>query len=174
MFSFKGVQDSSMGVKALPYSRSLKAQQRVVQTYIQGRNGTYDWSDGTFANATISIPCAYFGSTAPASLRAVAAWLSGSGDLVFDDEPDKHYEAHLYQAIDVDRIAYEDGFEIVFSVFPFAMSTLNTETAELTYSGEEVVVETKGTAPTPCLITFTNTGATTINNLVITLTLAEE
>lgn len=174
MFSFKGVQDSTMGVMALPYSRSLKAQQRAVQTYIQGRNGTYDWSDGTFANGTITIPCKYFGSTSPTTLRAVAAWLSGSGDLVFDDEPDKHYEAKLYQSIDVDRELFEDGFDIVFTVFPFAMSTLNTKHQVLTSSGEEVTVKTNGTAKTPCLITFINTGSETINNLTITLSLADE
>lgn len=174
MFSFKGVQDSTMGVMALPYSRNLKAQQRVVQTYIQGRNGTYDWSDGTFANGTITIPCKYFGSTAPSSLRAVAAWLSGTGDLVFDDEPTKHYEAKLYQSIDVERDLFEDGFEIVFTVFPFAMSELNTKNATLTSSGEEVTVKTGGTAKTPCLITYINTGSTTVNNLTITLSLADE
>ena len=173
MFSFKGVQDSSMGIMALPYSRTMKPEQRVVQTYVQGRNGTYDWSDGTFANGTISIPCKYFGSTAPATIRAVAAWLSGSGDLIIDDEPDKHYEAHLYQSMDIERELFEDGFTLVFSVFPFAMSDLNTKTAELTYSGEEVTVKTSGTAPTPCLMTFINTGSATINNMVITLTLAD-
>lgn len=174
MFSFKGVQDSTMGVMALPYSRNLKAQQRVVQTYIQGRNGTYDWSDGTFANGTISIPCKYFGSTAPSSLRAVAAWLSGSGDLVFDDEPEKHYEAKLYQSIDVERDLFEDSFEIAFTVFPFAMSELNTAHKTLTSSGEQMTVVTNGTAKTPCLITFINTGSTTVNNLTITLSLADE
>ena len=174
MFSFKGVQDSAMGIMALPYSRPLKAEQRVVQTYVQGRNGTYDWSDGTFANGTISIPVRYFGSTAPATLRAVAAWLSGSGDLVFDDEPEKHYEAKLYESIDVARELFEDGFDITFTVFPFAMSTLNTRQKTLTSSGEEMAVTTAGTAKTPCLITFINSGSETINNITVTLSLPEE
>lgn len=174
MFKFKGIQDSTMGIQALPYSRTLKAEQRVVQTYIQGRNGTYDWSDGTYANGTISIPVMYFGSTAPATIRAVAAWLSGSGDLVFDDEPEKHYEAHLYNTVDIERALFEDSFEITFTVFPFAMSALNTKTKTLTSSGDEITVTTAGTAKTPCLITFINSGSETINNITVTLSLPDE
>ena len=163
-----------MGIMALPYSRTLKPQQRVIQTYIQGRNGTYDWSDGTFANGEITIPVRYFGSTAPATIRAVAAWLSGSGELIFDDEPDKHYEAHLYNTIDVERELFEDGFEITFTVFPFAMSALNTKHQAVTASGETITVTTQGTAKTPCLITFINTGSETVNNLTVTLSLPDE
>lgn len=167
MFTFKGVRDTDMGVNALPFTRTLKAEQRVIQTYVAGRDGTYDWTDGTYANGTITIPCIYFGSTAPATIRQVAAWLAGSGQLIFDDEPDKYYEAHVYNTADLERQLYEGAFEITFTVFPFALSQVHTQTGTISTSGGALRVVVDGTANTPCLITIINNGDETINAIRI-------
>ena len=173
MFTFKGKTASEMGINVLPFSRTLRAEKRLVQTYIQGRDGTYDWSDGTYANGRIEIPCRYFGSTAPQSLRAVAAWLNGSGVLSFADEPDKHYRATMIDAITREQMLFEDSFTLTFSVFPFALGAKQTVTADLTQSGGSITANVDGTADTPPRITFKNTGNATIDNLVITVTLPE-
>lgn len=54
-FSFNGVSAESMGLYVLPYTRPFKAEQRVVQTYVQGRSGTYDYTDESFANGVIQF-----------------------------------------------------------------------------------------------------------------------
>lgn len=171
MFTWKGIKDSAMGINALPYSRTLTPAQRVIQTYIQGRDGTYNWTDGTYDNGMISIPCIYFGSTAPETIRQVAGWLTGSGPLIFDDEPDKYYQAYIYDAQEVERNLYEDSFTLSFIVFPFALGAPQTVSQDLTYSGEAITINVEGTANTPCVITYRNTGAQVINTITVTQTI---
>ena len=173
MFTFKGKTASEMGINVLPFSRTLRAEKRLVQTYIQGRDGTYDWSDDSYANGRIEIPCRYFGSTAPQDLRTVAAWLNGSGNLSFDDEPDKHYRATMIGAITREQMLYEDSFTLTFSIFPFALGELKTKTQVLAASGDSITVKTSGTAKTPARIIYQNAGNTTVDNITITVVLPE-
>lgn len=167
MFSFKGVKDIDMGINALPYTRTLHPAQRVQQTYIQGRDGTYDWSDDTFDNLKIAIPCVYFGSQAPETLRQVAAWLRGTGQLVFDDEPERYYQASLYESVDLSRALFEDSFTLTFVAFPFQLSFPKAAAGVLPNSGGKLNIVSDGTAKTPCTITITNTGTDIINSITI-------
>lgn len=176
MFTWNGKNSLEMGLEVLPYTRTFHAAQRVVQTYIQGRDGTYDWSDGSRENVTISVPCVYFGSRAPATIRAVAAWLQGSGELRFSEEeaPDKYYQASIYNAADISRGLFEDSFTIVFTAFPYALGLPRMIGGTISASGESLRVETDGTAPTPCLITITNSGDDIIDTLSVMQIAAEE
>lgn len=166
-FTFNGIPAESMGVHVLPYSRTFVPEQRAIRTIIQGRSGTYDFTDGSFGNGTITVPCQYWGSTAPSTIRQVAAWLNGTGQLIFDDEPDLYYQAQLWPGCELSRMFYEDSFDLSFVVFPFAFSAAQTLEFSLTASGGAAVFSVDGTAQTPCRLIITNTGTQTINNLMI-------
>ena len=105
---------------------------------------------------------------APQSLRQVAAWLNGSGQLIFDDEPDLYYQAQLWPGCNVSRNLYEDSFELVFVVFPFAFSQAQTIEFNLSSSGVASSLTVGGTASTPCRLIITNNGKSTINNILVT------
>lgn len=166
MFTFKGVSAASMGIQCLPFTRVFHAPERVQQTVIPGKSGTYDYTDNTYDNGSVSISAVYWGSTAPTTLRAVAAWLTGSGQLIFDDEPDKAYTASVIEGFDVNRNHFEDSFTISFTVFPFAESIgynqLQAAAEILPYSQS---VSANGTADSPCIIRIT--AVTDIDNLMI-------
>lgn len=169
MFTFKDVTSGSMGVHVLPYSRVFHPAQRVIQTYVQGRSGTYDQSDDSYENGTISLSCVFFPTQAAVTLRDVAAWLVGSGELIFDDEPGKVYEASVYQGIDLSQQQFEGAFTIVFTVFPFPHGDTNTVTQTIT-SGGGIALTVGGTAQTPCVITIVNrSDSDLINNVSVTL-----
>lgn len=166
-FSFNGVSAENMGLYVLPYTRPFKAEQRVVQTYVQGRSGTYDYTDESFANGVISIPCVYFGSTAPETIRQIATWLHGTGTLIFDDNPDVYYKASLWTNIDLSEMLFEKQLTLEFTVYPFAFSQNQQVTATLATSGNSLTVQVGGTAPTPCRIIITNNGQNTLTNLMV-------
>ena len=167
-FTFNGVSAESMGLYVLPYTRPFKAEQRVVQTYVQGRSGTYDYTDDSFANGVISIPCVYFGSTAPETIRQVATWLHGTGQLIFDDSPDLYYRASLWDSVDLAEMFYEKQITLQFTVFPFAFSQNQQISDTLSASGDSVTVQVGGTAATPCRIIIINNGQKTLTNLRVT------
>ena len=166
MFSFNAIQDTEMGILCLPYSRVFHPAERVVQTAIAGKSGTYDYTDNTYENGSISVSCVYIGSRTLTDIRNTAAWLTGEGQLVFDDEPDKAYKARVMQGFDASIDCFEKTFTIEFTVFPFAESidynVVERNAVVLPYS---VNVQTIGTAETPCIIKIN--AITTVTDLSI-------
>lgn len=153
MFSFNGQQDIDMGIFCLPYSRVFHPAERVIQTAIAGKSGTYDYTDNTYDNGMITVSCVYIGSRTETDLRTTAAWLTGDGQLVFDSEPDKAYRASVIQGFDASIDCFEDTFDIAFTVFPLVESI---ET-NLVQQGSVILpyqhnIQTVGTAETPCVI----------------------
>ena len=60
--------------------------------------------------------------------REVADWLSGTGELIFDDEPDKYYMATIYEYIGIEQLHLlpYGGSEVTFECEPFAYMILDT------------------------------------------------
>lgn len=168
MFTFNGVSNEDMQVQVYGITRAVKPKKRVVKTVIPGRNGTYNTTDDTFEPFTISMKCAYTGDNAPAVMRHIAAWLQGSGALVFDDEPDKNYQATAWAIINANRNMSIREFTINFDCFPFASSAAQQVEGVVQSSTDAITANVQGTAPTPCRIIITNLGDTTITQLRIT------
>jgi len=168
MFSFNGISDIDMGVQVYGLNRQIRAAKHVVQTRIPGRSGTHDATDNSYDNITITMDCVYLGDAAPTFARQVAAWLSGSGALILDDEPDKTYQATVWSEISSDQLITIREFSLEFTCYPFAASASTQVQKTIQSSSDTVQIQAQGTAATPCRIVINNIGDTTIHNLRIT------
>ena len=97
-FSFKGVHSSKFGIYTQDQSRTLLPPKREGKITIPGRSGYYDDVGAVYNERAESVLCSFVcpeGKTVPGVCREIAYWLSGSGRLIFDREPDKYYLARL-------------------------------------------------------------------------------
>ena len=98
----------------------------MTQYTIPGRSGTYDIEDGYRQPRNHSRSLVYRESWnypgVRSRARAVAAWLSGEGLLVFDDEPERGYQAKVIDGVSIEQIAITGHCEVVFACSPFAES----------------------------------------------------
>lgn len=137
---------------------------------IGGRSGSYDYSDPVYEERIESLTCYFikrgFDTTNEQS-REIAKWLSGTGPLIFDDEPDVMYTATVINAPNLKRRVQYGEFEVQFVYNPpFGEDLINHQA---TYVGSvlplNIVVSCDGTVDTPCrvrLIAKTNITSLTI------------
>lgn len=91
-FSFKGVRNDALDVRMLSMpTRPHPARKGTVKN-IPGRDGKLFMDEGAYDRILVSIRCITGGNE---NIDAVNAWLSGSGALVFGDEPDRAYRASI-------------------------------------------------------------------------------
>jgi predicted phage tail component-like protein len=164
MFSFNGIHALEMGVIADQLSRELKPQRRVTQTQIPGRDGTYDYSDGTYDNVILTFKCNFIGKDIDRYKDKVAMWLSGSGVLTLDTDTTRHYNANVYASIPLDQMVLWHEFTLTFECEPFMQS----DNRQITTNGTTIPVHSDGTQPAPCTIIITNIGETDITNISLT------
>lgn len=167
VFSFGGITDLSMGVQVAGITRVAKPAKRNVQTVIAGRSGTYDTTPNTYDNSQIVMDCMYVGTDPPTFARQMAAWLSGTNDLIMADEPDKHYIATVWAEIPEDYVFSLRHFTLTFTCQPLARSATQQVDEVVTTSGGGFSFQVEGTAPTPCRIIIRNTGDSIITNISI-------
>lgn len=91
-FRFKGIDSRDMGIwlKQMPV-RYLPGR-NVTRLRAAGVDGTYRGGDETYNDVKVMLECDLRDDT---KMTDVAAWLSGSGELVFSDEPDLAYDASI-------------------------------------------------------------------------------
>lgn len=168
VFSFNAISDLDMGVMVEEITRSIKPKKRVIKTIIAGRSGAYEYTANAYNNTEIEMDCMYVGNDPVNFARNLSYWLKDTGSLVMADEPDKTYTATAWVDIPEDYVFTLRHFTITFDCQPFARSAPSQKQATITQSGQVVQLNVQGTAPTPCRITITNTGLTTINNIKLT------
>lgn len=116
--------------------RSLLPNRRKRQLVIPGKHGIYDFRNNTYDARIISVKFAYVEAglnQLRLKARAVAAWLSGEGQLIFDDEPDKCYHAKVYTSVKISDIAYTAEFSVQFECQPMSRYIVST--------GEDVILD---------------------------------
>lgn len=91
-FRFKGIDSRDMGIwlKQMPV-RYLPGR-NITRKHAAGVDGTYAYGDGTYNDAKVQMECDLRDET---KMAEVAAWLTGSGELVFSDEPNLAYDASI-------------------------------------------------------------------------------
>ena len=97
----------------------------------------------------------------------MAAWLSGAGKLIFDDEPDKYYEAKVYEAIAIEHMLRKITVQVVFECKPFALNNAQMNVYQINEQGQQISLNIAGNQKTCGTIILTNTGETTINSFSI-------
>lgn len=149
--------------------RSLLPQTKVSQVDIPFIDGKFDMrEEPVYDNRTITVTFTY----ADMSLedmhlrkRLVAGWLSGKGQLIFDDEPNKYYEATVFEKISFNQELGKASFSVVFECKPFAMQVPIIQSENITRQNQEVVINILGNVRTGGKLTLTNVGTTTINEI---------
>jgi predicted phage tail component-like protein len=167
-FTFCGKHSDAYGIIVTDIKRFVKAQKNASAITIPGRHGSYYITDNTYSDINIIVSCAYIGHAAQKA-RAIGQWLSGSGELIFDTEPDKIYNAHVFEAIDTKELASLKEFDITFTAFPFALSAIRQQDFIIAGNPESLIVVSGGTMETPAKIYIKNTGDKNVTGIKITI-----
>jgi len=170
-FFFNNKHSNDFGIAMEQASRGLLPSLRRNDYEISGRHGTVDYGNETYNTRQITIDICFISEDVPQlqlKAREIAYWLSGKGTLYFDDEPDKAYDARVYEAVDTEQLIRCKRASVTFECQPFAMSINYFQNNYSNVSNyKEMEVMSKGTQPTPCIIIIKNTGAINISNIEI-------
>lgn len=122
-FSFKGISSEEMGVKIITMSGVQRAPYEVEITAVPGRYEPLLQEKPGCKTTEITTELLVCEKT---DIRRVFAWLTGKGQLIFSDEPDKYYTVFSNDVISAERI---DGrikaFEVKFLCTPYAYAVSN-------------------------------------------------
>lgn len=175
-FKFRNTHSSAFGIGVKSSDRSLIPEMRKNEFIIPGRHGTVDFGLNTYEKRMIQIKIGLMKNTTHSELRYkardIAKWLSGKGNLIFDDEPDKAYQASIYNYVGIEQIELMPMgvCNLSFECQPFAESLQYNQAnaSVITTKQHEIPVNVAGTSETCCIITIKNTGITDINDITIT------
>lgn len=188
-FSFKGIHSNSMGVSVKTQSRPILPEAKRITFEPSAGDGvrdlsTYNSRGRVLYNErqfTINMHIKADNITdLQYKLTRVASWLSGTGELIFDDLPAVIWKASMLAALDYapERAGKQAIISISFLAEPFAYAPFNAlggipigtkipigakipigfpETLTYSVSGETTIeVVNIGTAPTRPIITINN------------------
>lgn len=168
-FTFKGIHSSRFGIFTQDTGRVLLPPRREGKIAIPGRSGCYNGVAGSvYDERAEAIHCSFkcpSGKTVPEVCREIAYWLSGTGRLSYDKEPDKHYIARLTGGPPMSQHLKYGEFDLTWSCDPpFALG--RTVTVPI-HSGVNPIGY-RGTAETPCVIVLRNLSRASIQTVTIT------
>lgn len=140
-----------------------KPPMRVKETFIDGKDGSEIEEYGYEPyNKTVKI-----GLRGDFDIDEIIKYFSGSGNVVFSNEPDKYYKAHIVRQIDYNRLCRFRTAEIVFRVQPFKYKWSEREV--ITEGAEDIFVTNEGNIPCKPLIILNGSGVVecTVNGVGI-------
>lgn len=160
-FTFNNRHSGEVGVFFRSVDRSVRPEKRSYAYTVPGRSGAYRIEDGTWEERVIRCRLSFTGQERTREslrerVRDVAAWLSGTGTLVFDDEPKAAYRATVLESISLEQIASAGFCDVQFLCEPFARSAEGRAAAATAVTLPQVLtLQSEGTAPADCRITVT-------------------
>lgn len=171
-FTFANIHSSTYELYVRSDNRTITPALRKNEFVIPGRHGTLDFGNNTYEPRFITMELFLVRKTMEdlrKQARDIAQWFSKSGLLVFDDEPDKAYQAKVYNNIDIEEIAAYGKSMVTFECQPFAESLeyRQINVPSITDNAHEIEVNVSGTAETCCIITIKNNGTSNINNITL-------
>jgi len=172
-FNFKGVSSDEYGLYASIPDEPFNTRKRKSHKKIDFRDGVYDFENDVHDPQTLEMECFWKKPINRHDIREMALWLTGKDRLIRDFEPDKHYNATVYNRSElITFINRWDGNEMPNGKFrltwycadPFAYSEQTTTPI----SSEETDIDYRGTASTPTLIRLINNTDQPIRNITVT------
>lgn len=157
-FIYNGIDSRKMGVIVTEMPPVVRAERRVNTIQVPGRSGSLHVYDGrAYESYTKTMTCAIKNR---AGIDQIAAWLTGSGDMIFSSEPDKVYRVHMINQISITQMMLTfQKFQLNMDTYPFKYSVNNFGDAfSLT---APTTVHNKGTVYAEPIITIYGTGAIT-------------
>lgn len=173
-FTFANKHSSELGVFMRSVNRTITPELRKNDFVIPGRHGTLDYGSNTYDTRLIEVEVNLVRTSLQnlrQQARDVARWLSRDNALlVFDDEPDKAYQAKIYENIDIEQMVTSGISEIVFECQPFAESLRYRQVniPNITEKTRTIPLQVDGTSESCVVITIKNTGTTAIKNITLT------
>ncbi len=169
-FTFKNRHSSEFGITFSNDNRVLMPQIRRNTINLKGRSGCYDFGSNVYEERTESFHCYFYRrgfDESAEQARQIAFWLSGTGPLIFDDEPNKVYNATVVNAPSLKRRVLYGEFNLDFKFNPpFALSKkykqVHIENKSLP---AKLTANNEGTFKTPCIIRIV--AKEQINNITI-------
>jgi len=162
---------NELGLIMRSVDRSLLPAVKRQQVDITFLDGKFDLAkEPVYDNRVISVVFVYHFKN-PADMqnkkRQMAAWLSGFDKLVFDDEPDKYYEAKVFEAVPIEQSLKRMAVQVGFECKPFALNNQQVQADVITEQGQVTTVHIEGNVRTCGKITLKNMGETEINSFSI-------
>lgn len=171
-FTFANKHSSVFGLFVKSDNRTISPSLRKNEFVIPGRHGTIDYGLNTYEKRYITMELNLIKNSMQdlrQQARDVAQWLSREGMLVFDDEPDKSYDAKVYEQIDIEQIATTGMSIVVFECQPFAESLeyRQVNISSVTDGVFEAELDVRGTSDSCCIISIKNNGDTEVNDIML-------
>ena len=157
-FIYNGIDSRMMDIIVTAMPPTIRAAQRVESVTVPGRDGSLHETDGSYDNYTKTMECAIKNRE---KLDDIAAWLTGSGEIIFSSEPDKVYRVTISNTISIAQMMRTfQKFQVSFDTYPFKYSVNRFDEAlELEKSA---VILGKGTVYSQPVITVYGSGTVTL------------
>ena len=167
-FEFRGINfREQFGIRVVK-TDVLMPRKRKRKTNIPRRHGSFDHGAENWEDRIIEIECDLLRKLTRDQTREIAYLLSEKGRLILWDEPDKYYIGEIYDSpeiLDFQKQIFRN-FTLVFECEPFAYR----EAKSIEIKNGSNAINYDGTVAAPAKITLTNTGNTTIDNILLNLT----
>ncbi|MDU7244010.1 MAG: phage tail family protein [Clostridia bacterium] len=173
-FTFNGRHSREFGIYFKSVDRTVIPEKRKKEFEILGRSGTLELPSNEynkrFIPGLIGVRQTDDFKDLRRQTRDLARWLSGTGLLIFDDEPEKAYEATIYSAVGIEQLEVlpQGNIEIEFECQPFAISVDTNRKLVNISDNKEIIIPNKGNIQTCGTFVIKNTGNKTIENMRIT------
>lgn len=120
-FKFKGIDSRSMGVIVTAMPPTVRPDKRVTAVTIAGKNGTLHMDEGVYDSYIRTMECAI---SKRKKIDEIAAWLCGSGEIIFSTEPDKVYKVMIANKVEIAQMMrHFQKFMVTMDTQPFKYST---------------------------------------------------
>lgn len=157
-FTFKGIDSRQMGVIVTAMPETVRPERRVESITIAGRHGSLHTDEGVYESYDRTMECAI---KKRAKLDEIAAWLVGSGEMIFSTEPDKVYKVMIANKISIAQMMRTfQKFMVTMDTQPFKYSVnAYGDTLELTTPTK---IKGSGTVYSEPIITVYGSGDITL------------
>lgn len=157
-FIYNGIDSRMMDIIVTAMPPTVRAAKRLESITVPGRDGSLHETDGAYDNYTKTIECAIKNRE---KLDDIAAWLTGSGEIIFSSEPDKVYRVTISNTISIAQMMRTfQKFQVSFDTYPFKYSVNRFDEAlELE---KPAVILGKGTVYSQPVITVYGSGTVTL------------
>ena len=158
-FLWRNVDARDMGVWVSELPAPTRAAERTQEVDVPGRAGTLTLKEGEYVHEGYVKECVV---TVPSNsdFASLLDWLQGDGDVIFSNEPDRVYKAHMAAEVKFTRISNSlKQATLAFFVHPHKGQYPPETDITLNTSGS---VYNPGNVPARPIFTLTFTGACTV------------
>lgn len=140
-FSFKGIRNDAVNLDVrmlAPPTRPHPARKGNL-TDVPGRDGKLFQDENAYDRILVSLPCA---TTDNSNIDAINAWLTGEGDLIFGDEPNRAYHARITKEFSRSNRAPRlrgQSFTPTFDCEPYRYSAIPAADIDTYDSGDQII-----------------------------------